>query len=89
MGRLRFFVLVILSATIVAGSSGCANFFQTPVGRVLYDLQPHRLWRLNRMPPPSRDVYFSVPPERVSHMPGPSIGESSDPPGSATSRAAP
>jgi len=78
-----------LAAAMAVGSSGCANFFQTPVGRVLYDLQPHRLWRLNRMPPPSRDVYFSVPPERVLVESVPASGRSSDGTGSATSRAAP
>lgn len=36
-----------------------------------HELQPHRLWRLNRQPDPQRNAYYSVPdkiPERTSEM---------------------
>ncbi len=60
---LALLVLVVLSTVAV----GCANFTQTGVGRLLYELQPHRLWRLNQTPGPTTDAaaYYSVPPGRV------------------------
>lgn len=48
MKRLSAFVILVL------GTSGCSSF--------LYELQPHRLWRLNYQEPPGRTdgVLFSV-----------------------------
>jgi len=35
---------------------------KTGLGRIFYELQPHRLWRLNQTPGPTTDTsaYFSV-----------------------------
>jgi hypothetical protein len=39
--------------------SGCATINDS-VGNAWHNLQPHRLWRMNRHPAPRRDVYYSV-----------------------------
>jgi hypothetical protein len=41
-----------LIAAIAIGGSGC--------NMIPHDLQPHRLWRFNRNPPPRHEGYFSV-----------------------------
>lgn len=39
--------------------SGCTTF-KEHAATTFHNLQPHRLWRLNRHPAPRRDVYYSV-----------------------------
>jgi hypothetical protein len=50
------FVIPILASLCL---SGCTTFSDS-VGKTWHNLQPHRLWRLNRHPAPRRDVYYSV-----------------------------
>jgi|GEM_PF-852048 len=51
----RLLVALLVSLAI----SGCSTF-NDKTKTVLHDLQPHRLWRLNRHPAPRRDVYYSI-----------------------------
>lgn len=44
----------------ILSACGCQTLTDG-VSRIAYELQPHRLWRLNRQPPPSRDAYFCIP----------------------------
>ncbi len=41
---------------MIAFCSGCESI----MSKMPHDLQPHRLWRLNRQPDPNRNAYFSV-----------------------------
>ena len=55
MGSLRRSILLVCVVCFAAGTSGCA--------RVFHELQFHRLWRMNRGPGMSSDVYYSLPAE--------------------------
>ncbi|MDB4614109.1 hypothetical protein OAH18_00320 [bacterium] len=47
------FGLTVLAAMMLAGLSGCNSAF-------MHELQPHRLWRLNRGPAPGNGAMYSV-----------------------------
>lgn len=64
-------VLLVLSISFL--STGCTTF-----DKALHELQPHRLWRVNRGPAPGREdsAFFSVPDEiSEQHGPGQQIEE--------------
>lgn len=51
MISLRHLVIGGLLCTSLSFQTGCA---------IMHELQPHRLWRLNRQPPPPSTANFSV-----------------------------
>ncbi len=71
MKRLR--ILLILLATASAG--GCQMF-----DRALHELQPHRLWRMNRQPAPGREdaAFYSIADDVAVREPGPSSVRADD-----------
>lgn len=48
---------VLVAFLMIAFCSGCESI----MSKMPHDMQPHRLWRLNRQADPNRNVYFSVP----------------------------
>lgn len=51
--------LLLFAFLVTLAISGCSTF-NDKTKTVLHNLQPHRLWRLNRHPAPRRDIYYSV-----------------------------
>jgi hypothetical protein len=51
-----FFAIPVLAMLCLCGCTA----FNESVGNTWHNLQPHRLWRMNRHPKPRRDVYYSV-----------------------------
>lgn len=60
--------LLFVAFMLMAAGAGCESLaLKWP-----HELQPHRLWRLNRQPDTQRNVYYSVPdtiPERTDDEP--------------------
>lgn len=69
MGPLRRCLICVCTFGLLAGAAGCA--------RVFHELQFHRLWRLNRGPGMSTDVYYSIPPEFGDESPNDRLVEPS------------
>ena len=46
--------LLVGCVTLLAGSVGCESLHWP------HELQPHRLWRLNRHPNTNRETYYSI-----------------------------
>ncbi len=46
--------LLVGCATLLVGSVGCESLHWP------HELQPHRLWRLNRHPDTNRNTYYSI-----------------------------
>lgn len=53
MGSMRRLLMFLALFAVFASFAGCSSLF--------HELQFHRLWRMNRGPSMSSDVYFSVP----------------------------
>lgn len=51
--RLNRSLLRVAVVAAVVAITGCES-------RIFHDLQPHRLWRLNRQPAPGRGALYSV-----------------------------
>ena len=67
----RCLIAAALFATLTL--SGCTTF-KEHAATTFHNLQPHRLWRLNRHPAPRRDVYYSVS-DPIPALPSASIVE--------------
>lgn len=65
--------LALYALFVTLTVSGCSTF-NDKAKSVLHNLQPHRLWRLNRHPAPRRDVYYSVS-DPIPALPSPSFVE--------------
>ncbi len=60
MISLRRLVIGGMLCALLSSGTGCA---------LMHELKPHRLWRLNRQPPPPSTANFSVSdPLPVDHM---------------------
>ena len=65
--------LLLIALFFTLSVSGCSTF-NDKTKTVLHNLQPHRLWRMNRHPAPRRDVYYSVS-DPIPALPSPAIAE--------------
>ena len=70
--------LIAAALFVTLPLSGCTTFKEHAT-TTFHNLQPHRLWRLNRHPAPRRDVYYSVsdpiPALPTASIAGESAGE--------------